>query len=324
MPRAAFPEPLVGYVPACRGDSPAKVLGISALISDEIHACTEAFPWHTGGQTLKDHVAIAVSNLKAVRKRWRLRDCRQSVGGMRLRLLLAEDDPLLGRATCLSLLQVGWGVDWVTNGNQVVSSLSRHKYDCVLLDLGLPELSGEECLRNLRARQERTPVIVLTARGQKGDRISLLDLGADDYMVKPYDLDELAARVRAVVRRINDGDGSMAMVHGPLQVLALDRTVLWHGSKMSLTSKEFLLIDALIRRPNRIATREQLEMALYGWGEEIGSNAVEVHVHHLRRKLHPALIVTVRGVGYQLCPNERFGDLGPPPAASDTKGASAS
>lgn len=233
-----------------------------------------------------------------------------------MRLLLAEDDPSLGRATCLSLLQAGWGVDWVTNGNQVVSLLARHKYDCVLLDLGLPELSGEDCLRNLRARQGRIPVIVLTARGQKGDRISLLDLGADDYMVKPYDLDELAARVRAVVRRTNDADGSAAMMHGPLQVLPLDRTALWHGVKMSLTSKEFLLLDALIRRPNRIATREQLEMALYGWGEEIGSNAVEVHVHHLRRKLHPGLIVTVRGVGYQLCPNERLNELAPPPAPS--------
>ncbi|MBL8319469.1 MAG: response regulator transcription factor [Burkholderiaceae bacterium] len=235
-----------------------------------------------------------------------------------MRLLFAEDDPLLGRATCLSLLQLGWGVDWVTDGNQVVSSLSRHKYDCVLLDLGLPELSGEDCLRNLRARQGRTPVIVLTARGQKGDRISLLDLGADDYMVKPYDLDELAARIRAVVRRVQDGDGSTAMVHGPLELLPVERTALWHGAKLTLTGKEFLLIDALMRRPNRIATREQLEMALYGWGEEIGSNAVEVHVHHLRRKMHPGLIVTVRGVGYQLCPLERIEQL-PAPAEATQK-----
>jgi DNA-binding response OmpR family regulator len=203
-------------------------------------------------------------------------------------------------------------VDWVTTGQQVIASLGMHRYDCVLLDLGLPELSGEDCLRHLRARQERTPVIVLTARGHKGDRISMLDLGADDYMVKPYDLDELAARVRAVVRRVQDGDGTAALTHGPLQVLPLDRTVLWHGARLTLTSKEFLLLDAMIRRPGRVATREQLELALYGWGEEIGSNAVEVHVHHLRRKLHPGLIVTVRGVGYQLCPLDRMAEWAMP------------
>ncbi|MFO1220366.1 MAG: response regulator transcription factor [Burkholderiaceae bacterium] len=232
-----------------------------------------------------------------------------------MRLLLAEDDALLGRATCLGLLEHGWSVEWVTDGPQALASLARHRYDCVLLDLGLPEVAGEECLRNVRTRHERTPVIVLTARAQKSERIALLDLGADDYMVKPYDLDELAARVRAVVRRTQHGDGAAAMEHGPLRVLPLDRTVLWHGARLALTSKEFLLLDAMIRRPNRIATREQLEMALYGWGEAIGSNAVEVHVHHLRRKLHPGLILTVRGVGYQLCPLDRVAELDQPARA---------
>jgi DNA-binding response OmpR family regulator len=223
-----------------------------------------------------------------------------------MRLLFAEDDELLGRATCVALLQAGHAVDWVTTGNQLLGSLNRHEYDCVLLDLGLPGLSGEECLRGLRARQQRVPVVVLTARGQKDDRIAVLDLGADDYMVKPYDLDEMAARVRAVVRRSRDIEQKTEFTHGPLRLRPLSRTVLWHGEPVPLTSKEFLLLDSLVRWPARIVTREQLEQALYGWGEEIGSNAIEVHVHHLRRKLSPKLIVTVRGVGYQLGPSDRL------------------
>lgn len=223
-----------------------------------------------------------------------------------MRLLFAEDDVLLGRATCVALLKAGHAVDWVVNGNQLLASINSHDYDCVLLDLGLPGLSGEECLRSLRARKQRVPVVVLTARGQKDDRIAVLDLGADDYMVKPYDLDEMAARVRAVVRRSRDVENKTEFTHGPLQVRPLSRTVLWHGAPVALTSKEFLLLDALVRWPARIVTRQDLEQALYGWGEEIGSNAVEVHVHHLRRKLSPRLIITIRGVGYQLGALERL------------------
>lgn len=217
-----------------------------------------------------------------------------------VRLLFAEDDVLLGRATCVALLQAGHAVDWVTNGHQLLAALSKDEYDCVLLDLGLPGPSGEECLRSLRARQQRVPVVVLTARGHKDDRIAMLDMGADDYMVKPYDLDEMAARVRAVVRRNRDTEQQTEYVHGPLQVRALTRAVLWHGEPVALTAKEYLLLEALVRQPTRIVSREELERALYGWGEEIGSNAVEVHVHHLRRKLSPKLILTSRGVGYQL------------------------
>jgi DNA-binding response OmpR family regulator len=197
-------------------------------------------------------------------------------------------------------MQSGHAVDWVTDGHQVLPSLAQHEYDCVLLDLGLPGISGEDCLRNLRARRHRTPVIVLTARGHKTDRIGLLDLGADDYMVKPYDLDEMVARVRAVVRRARDGEQQVEFVHGALKVHPLSRSVWWHGNLVVLTSKEYLLLSSLIRWPGRVVTRENLERELYGWGEEISSNAVEVHVHHLRRKLAPALIVTVRSVGYRL------------------------
>ena len=223
-----------------------------------------------------------------------------------MRLLFAEDDVLLGRATCVALLQAGHAVDWVTNGNQLLAALGKDEYDCVLLDLGLPGPSGEDCLRSLRARHQRVPVVVLTARGQKDDRIAMLDMGADDYMVKPYDLDEMAARVRAVVRRSHDNEHKTEYVHGPLQVQLLTRTVLWYGESVALTGKEYLLLEALVRQPTRIVSREALERALYGWGEEIGSNAVEVHVHHLRRKLSPKLIVTLRGVGYQLGDLERL------------------
>jgi DNA-binding response OmpR family regulator len=225
---------------------------------------------------------------------------RYAVGRCSVRLLFAEDDVLLGRATCVALLQAGHAVDWVTTGNQVLASINKQDYDCVLLDLGLPGLSGEECLRSLRARKQHVPVVVLTARGQKDDRIAMLDLGADDYMVKPYDLDEMAARVRAVVRRSRDAEQRTEFIHGPLHLRSLTRAVTWYGEPVALTSKEFLLLDSLTRWPTRIVTREHLEQALYGWGEEIGSNAVEVHVHHLRRKLSPKLIVTVRGVGYRL------------------------
>jgi two-component system OmpR family response regulator/two-component system response regulator QseB len=217
-----------------------------------------------------------------------------------MRLLFAEDDALLGRATCIALQQVGHVVDWVTDGDQVLTSLSQRDYDCVLLDLGLPVRSGEDCLRSMRARRQRVPVIVLTARGQKHDRINVLDLGADDYLVKPYDLNEVTARVRAVVRRSRDADESAALVHGPLQLRPVSRTVQWHGATVPLTAKEFLVLHALMRWPNRIVSREHLEEALCGWGEGVDSNAVEVHVHHLRRKLVANLIVTVRGVGYQL------------------------
>jgi two-component system response regulator QseB len=223
-----------------------------------------------------------------------------------VRLLFAEDDVMLGRATCVALLQAGHAVDWVTNGNQLLAALGKQDYDCVLLDLGLPGPSGEECLRSLRARQQRVPVVVLTARGQKDDRIAMLDLGADDYMVKPYDLDEMAARVRAVVRRARETEHKSEYTHGPLLVKPSTRTVLWYDQPVVLTGKEYLLLEALVRQPTRIATREDLERALYGWGEEIGSNAVEVHVHHLRRKLSPKLIVTLRGVGYQLGPLDRL------------------
>ena len=218
-----------------------------------------------------------------------------------MRVLLAEDDPMLGRATCLGLTQTGYAVDWVTSGDQGLAAMDGQRYDCVLLDLGLPRLSGEAFLRRIRAQSRYTPVIILTARGQLEDRIHMLDEGADDYLVKPFDLDEVAARVRAVVRRAQASEESEDdLVHGPLSMNPSNRSVMWNGRHVPLTTKEFWVLELLMRRRNRMVSRQQIEEALYGWGEEIESNAVQVHIHHLRRKLDARLIVTARGLGYQL------------------------
>lgn len=219
-----------------------------------------------------------------------------------MRLLLAEDDEALGRATCTFMMRDGHAVDWVTNGNQLLELTGRFEYDCVLLDLGLPELEGRDCLVNLRARANLTPVVVTTAQGFREQRIQLLDLGADDYLIKPYDLAELAARVKAVIRRsrrVERGDEEGAS-HGPLKLQPSSNSVLWNGAHVVLTAREYRVLDTLVRRRGGTVTRQQLEAAVYGWNETIGSNAIEVHIHSLRRKLAPELIVTVRGVGYEL------------------------
>lgn len=219
-----------------------------------------------------------------------------------MRLLLAEDDEALGRATCTFMMRDGMAVDWVTNGNQLLELTGRFEYDCVLLDLGLPELAGRDCLVNLRARANLTPVVVTTAQGFREQRIQMLDLGADDYLIKPYDLAELVARVKAVVRRSrrverSEEDGTS---FGALKLQPASNSVLWHGVTVVLTAREYRVLDTLVRRRGSTVTRQQLEAAVYGWNESIGSNAIEVHIHSLRRKLAAELIVTQRGVGYQL------------------------
>jgi DNA-binding response OmpR family regulator len=221
-----------------------------------------------------------------------------------MRLLLAEDDVNLGRATCVFMMRDGHAVDWVTNGNQLLSLLGSFEYACVILDLGLPELGGDDCLLNMRNRGNATPVIVTTARGFREDRIGMLDLGADDYLVKPYDLAELSARIKAIVRR-NQGVVSVSQGQqsfGPLTLLPSRNAVEWHGRPVVLTVKEFWVLQALLQRYGRPATRQQLEEDIYGWNESVGSNSVEVHIHHLRKKIDPGLIQTVRGVGYQIGP----------------------
>jgi two-component system response regulator QseB len=219
-----------------------------------------------------------------------------------MRLLLAEDDSVLGRAICGFLMRDGHAVDWATDGTQLLALSAKYEYDCMLLDLGLPEQSGDDCLVKIRSRENATPVIVITARGFKDQRIRLLDIGADDYLVKPFDLTELGARIKAVVRRssVQESGGEAALTYGPLTLQRSSSTVLWHGVPIALTGTEIRLLEALVQNRSRIVTRQHLEAEIYGWNEDVGSNAIEVHVHFLRRKISPDLIRTIRGVGYQI------------------------
>ena len=220
-----------------------------------------------------------------------------------MRLLVAEDDSSLGGAVQRALTRVGYAVDWVCTGAHFLASLATHQYDFVVLDLGFPDALGEDLLARLRAKHPNLPVIVTTARGGIGDRVALLDLGADDYLVKPFDLDELTARVRTVLRRLPAGDANEgAFSHGPLRLFPKRHAATWNGQDVTLTNREFWVLETLVRKRNQVLSRSQLEEALYGWGEEVDSNAIEVYIHYLRRKLGSGLIQTVRGVGYQLAP----------------------
>lgn len=222
-----------------------------------------------------------------------------------MRLLIVEDDELLGSAVHKGLTRSGYAVDWIQQGADLALAMRNHLYECVLLDLGLPDISGETLLKAIRLRDPGISVIVMTARGGVQDRIALLDIGADDYMVKPIDLDELTARVRAVQRRRQSAsEGGAELEHGALRLYPSRRVATWRGEAVSLTNKEYWVLETFLRKKNQLLTRSQLEEALYGWGEEIGSNAVEVYIHYLRRKLGAGLIQTVRGVGYQLGPPE--------------------
>lgn len=215
-----------------------------------------------------------------------------------VRVLLVEDDDMLGAATRAGLVQDGYIVDWIHEGATFLTVAKSHAYDAVLLDLALPDASGIDLLRTLRLAQNHTPVIVITARGQVSDRVQLLDLGADDYLSKPFDLDELSARIRAVTRR-GGSQVPEALACGPLQLNLASHTATWRGAALTLTNKEFWLLETFLRNRNRVLSRRQLEEAVYGWGDEVESNAVEVHIHHLRKKISPQIIRTVRGVGYQ-------------------------
>jgi len=216
-----------------------------------------------------------------------------------MRILLAEDDPLLGDALRAGLRQAGCQVDWVRDGEAAERELRAEPYAAAVLDLGLPRRDGLDVLAAVRRAGVRLPVLVLTARDAVPDRIRGLDLGADDYVLKPVDLDELAARLRALVRRAH-GQADARLQAGGVVLDPATRQVSLDGVPVSLSTREFDLLQALMLDAGRVLSREQLEQRLYGWGTEVESNAVEVHVHHLRRKLGPALIQTVRGVGYVL------------------------
>jgi len=218
-----------------------------------------------------------------------------------MRLLVIEDDDILGSAVQKYLTRFGYAVDWIRKGGDVAVAMRTHEYDGVLLDLGLPDACGEVLLKSIRARKPNVWAVVMTARGAIQDRISLLDIGADDYMVKPIDLDELGARLRAVARRAHaPRDSEIEIEHGALKLYPARHEATWHGEPVPLTNKEYWLLETFLRKKNHILTRAQLEEALYGWGEEVGSNTVEVYIHFLRRKFCNALIQTVRGMGYQL------------------------
>lgn len=216
-----------------------------------------------------------------------------------MRLLLVEDDRMVGEAVYRGLRQDGFSVDWIQDARAAETALGTERYDCVLLDLGLPNKDGIQVLRGLRAKKNDVPVVVVTARDAISDRVSGLDSGADDYVVKPFDLDELAARVRAVVRR-REGRAQSEIQHGELTLNTSTREARYRGSAMPLSPREFAVLEALAARPGAILSRPQLEERIYGWGEEIESNAVEVFIHSLRKKLGAEFIRTVRGVGYML------------------------
>jgi len=216
-----------------------------------------------------------------------------------MRLLLVEDDRMIGESLRAALKLEGHAVDWVTDAQLASGTLATERFDLALLDLGLPKGNGVDVLRELRARGDATPVIVLTARDALGDRVAGLDAGADDYLTKPFELDELLARMRAVLRR-HTGRASTRLSHEDLTFDPSTREVTLRGEPVALSAREMAVLEALMQRPGAILSRAQLEDRLYGWGEEVESNAVSVYVHQLRRKLGADLIRTMRGVGYYL------------------------
>jgi two-component system OmpR family response regulator/two-component system response regulator QseB len=216
-----------------------------------------------------------------------------------MRLLIAEDDPQLGDGLTVGLRQDGYAVDWVKDGVAADLALKTETYDLLVLDLGLPRAEGMDVLARLRERGQTLPVLILTARDATGDKVAGLDAGADDYLVKPVTLDELAARVRALTRRAA-GRARPLLRHGDLALDPAAREVRLAGVPVELSAREFSLLHMLLENAGRVMTRAQLESSLYGWRDEPDSNALEVHIHHLRKKLGAERIKTLRGIGYTI------------------------
>ncbi len=216
-----------------------------------------------------------------------------------MRLLLVEDDPMIGEALLDALRAEHYAVDWVRDGATADTALRSQAYDCVLLDLGLPKRDGFEVLRELRARKDRTPVLIVTARDAVDQRVAGLDGGADDYLLKPYDLDELLARIRALLRR-SAGRAEPVYEHQGVSINPATREVSVDGQPVVLSAREWAVLEPLIARPGMVLSRAQLEEKLYSWKDEVSSNAVEVYIHGLRRKLGTDLIRNVRGLGYMV------------------------
>jgi DNA-binding response OmpR family regulator len=216
-----------------------------------------------------------------------------------MRVLLVEDDEMIGDSLAHALRANGFSVDWVKEGLLAQSALDDGGYACVLLDLGLPKRDGTEVLRRARSQGDQTPVLVLTARDGLDDRVAGLDIGADDYLVKPYEFRELLARMRAVIRR-RDGAAHSLIGGADIQLDLTTREVLLQGERSQLSAREFALLHALLERPGAILSRDQLESRIYGWGEEVSSNAVDVLIHGMRRKLGADTIRNVRGLGWRI------------------------
>jgi len=222
-----------------------------------------------------------------------------------VRLLLVEDDMMIGETVRDVLRAENFALDWVRDGNAADTVLQTEQFDLVLLDLGLPRLDGVEVLRRLRARKDATPVLIVTARDALQDRVAGLDAGADDYVLKPYDIDELLARIRALIRRSKGQADSVREIHG-LRLNPITREALRISGRGStdtpivLSAREWAVLEVLMARPGIVYSRTQIEDKLYGWKDEISSNAVEVYIHGLRKKLGNTVIETVRGLGYMM------------------------
>lgn len=216
-----------------------------------------------------------------------------------MRILLVEDDQQLGDGLMVGLRQTGLTVDWLTDGESANRALQSEIFDLVVLDLGLPRMSGMEVLQQSRRRGQTMPILILTARDATGDKVAGLDAGADDFLVKPIDIDELSARIRALTRR-SSGRAAPVLRHGPLELNPAAHTLSKNGNPVELSAREFSLLQTLLENSGRVLTRSQLEQSMYGWRDEPDSNALEVHIHHLRKKLGNELIRTLRGVGYTI------------------------
>jgi two-component system, OmpR family, response regulator QseB len=216
-----------------------------------------------------------------------------------MKILLAEDDAMLGSSMEKGLAQAGFTVDWVRTGNHAQTALKTQIYEAVLLDIGLPQISGLDILQQLRQQGQHTPVLLVTARDAVRDRVAGLNLGADDYLTKPFDLDELVARIHALMRR-HSGRSQPQIRLGRLEVDPIQHSARLGTQELALSPREFDLLLALMEKPGTVLSVEQLEEKLYGWDDEVASNAIEVHLHHLRRKLGEPWIRNVRGVGYKV------------------------
>ncbi len=216
-----------------------------------------------------------------------------------MRILLIEDDKMIGEGLQKALRQSGFSINWVEDGAMADSALMDEVYELAILDLGLPNKSGLDILKDLRARQSTMPVLVLTARDAVSDRVKGLDLGADDYMLKPFALEELEARIRSLLRR-QTGQAGEWLEHNGLRLNPKTHEAIYNDEKIPLTGREFSLMFALIKNPSAVLSKTQLEERLYGWNEEVASNAIEVHVHQLRKKISPKIIKNIRNVGYTL------------------------